>query len=54
MKLNWIFPGGGGRGRCKTNNLPLGEYGYFLELHILVLDINERRGVMEFSISTLY
>ena len=25
------FPGGKG---CKTKNLPLGEYGYFLELHI--------------------
>ena len=25
------FPGGGG---CKTKNLPWGEYGYFLELHI--------------------
>ena len=26
------FPGG--RGECKTKNLPWGEYGYFLELHI--------------------
>ena len=26
------FPGGRG---CKTKNLPWGEYGYFLELHIL-------------------
>ena len=25
------LPGGGG---CKTKNLPWGEYGYFLELHI--------------------
>ena len=23
----------GGRGGCKTKNLPWGEYGYFLELH---------------------
>ena len=23
-----------GRGGCKTKNLPWGEYGYFLELHI--------------------
>ena len=27
------FPGGGGGGGCKTKNLPVGEYGYFLELH---------------------
>ena len=32
MKLNWNFLGGG----IKTKNLPWGEYGYFLELHILV------------------
>ena len=31
MKLNWNFPGVLG---CKTKNLPWGEYGYFLELHI--------------------
>ena len=34
VKLTWNFPGGGGGG-CKTENLPWGEYGYFLELHIL-------------------
>ena len=28
------FPGGGGG--CKTKNLKLGEYGYFLELHTVV------------------
>ena len=32
MKLNWNFLGEGG---CKTKNLPWGEYGYFLELHII-------------------
>ena len=31
MKLNWNFPGGEG---VQNYNLPLGEYGYFLELHI--------------------
>ena len=31
-KFNWNFFRGGG---CKTKNLPLGEYGYFLELHIV-------------------
>ena len=31
MKLKRNFPGGGG---YKTKNLPWGEYGYFLELHI--------------------
>ena len=34
MKLNWNFLGGMGGGGCKTKNLPWGEYGYFLELHI--------------------
>ena len=33
MKINWKFLAGGGGG-CKTKNLPWGEYGYFLELHI--------------------
>ena len=32
MKINWNFLRGGGGG-CKTKNLPLGEYGYFVELH---------------------
>ena len=32
MKLNRNFFGGGGGG-TKQKNLPLGEYGYFLELH---------------------
>ena len=32
MKLDWNFPGGGGGGGFKTTN-PVGEYGYFLELH---------------------
>ena len=31
MKLNWNFWGDRG---CKTKNLPWGENGYFLELHI--------------------
>ena len=31
MIVNQNFLGGGG---CKTVNLPWGEYGYFLELHI--------------------
>ena len=26
-----------GEGRCKTRNLPWGEYGYFLEMHNLFL-----------------
>ena len=34
MKLNWNFLGVWG---CKTENLPWGEYGYFLELHIFNL-----------------
>ena len=33
MKLNWNFLGGAGDRECKTKNLPLGEHGYFLELH---------------------
>ena len=28
-----------GRGGCKTKNLPWGEYGYFMELHIVRLPI---------------
>ena len=31
MKLNWNFLGGEG---VQNKNLPWGEYGYFLELHI--------------------
>ena len=34
MKLNWNFPRGR-ESQCKTKNLLCGEYGYFLELHIL-------------------
>ena len=34
MKLNWNFLGGGGW--CKTKNLAWGEYGYFLELQIIM------------------
>ena len=38
MKINWNFLGGGGEGGgCKTKTLPWGEYGYFLELHIINL-----------------
>ena len=37
MKLNWNFLGGGGG--YKTKNLPWGEYGYFLELHILYFTV---------------
>ena len=41
MKLYWNFlergGGGGGGEECKTKKLPLGEYGYFLELHIIYL-----------------
>ena len=33
MKINWNFLGGGGG--AKQKNLPSGEYGYFLELHII-------------------
>ena len=36
-KQNWNFLGGGGRG-CRTKNFPWGEYGYFPELHNLILD----------------
>ena len=32
MKLNWNFLGGVG---VQNKNLPWGEYGYFLELHIV-------------------
>ena len=32
MKLNWNFLGGEG---VQNKNLPWGEYGYFLELHIM-------------------
>ena len=31
MKINWNFLGEGGGG-VQNKNLPLGEYGYFLEL----------------------
>ena len=34
MKLNWNFPGGGWGG-TKQKTFRGGEYGYFLELHIL-------------------
>ena len=37
MKINWNFLGGGGRGGANKKNLPWGEYGYFLELHITLL-----------------
>jgi len=40
MKLNWNFFGGG-RG-CKTKSLPWGEYGYFLELHIITCKTSVR------------
>ena len=33
-KLEFPGEGGGGEGGSKTKNLPWGEYGYFLELHI--------------------
>ena len=33
LKINWNFLGGR-RGGCKAKNLPWGEYGYLLELHI--------------------
>ena len=36
MKLNWNFLFGRG---CQTKNLPWGEYGYFLELHISLCQI---------------
>ena len=39
MKINWNFLGGG---RCKTKNLPWGEYGYFLELHNVLVGRNVR------------
>ena len=35
-EANLEFPGGGGGGGCKTKNLPWGEYGYFLEIHVLL------------------
>ena len=34
MKLNWNFLGGGGEG-VQKKKLSIGEYGYFLELHIM-------------------
>ena len=34
MRINWNFLRGG---ECKTKNLPWGEYGYFLELHIITI-----------------
>ena len=34
MKLNWNFLGGGGGGGGAKQNLPWGEYGYFLEQRI--------------------
>ena len=34
----------GGEGGCKTKNLPWGEYGYFLELHIYHLGEKSRVG----------
>ena len=45
MKINWNFLGGGGGGG-KTKNLPLGEHGYFLELHILELHVLRNGGSM--------
>jgi len=30
---------GGQGGGCKTKNLPWGKYGYFLELHIIIIII---------------
>ena len=37
MKLTGISGGGGGGGEGDANqkNLPWGEYGYFLEMHLL-------------------
>ena len=34
MKLNWNLLGGEG---VQTKNLPWGEYGYFLELHNIII-----------------
>ena len=36
MKLNWNFKRGGGW-RLRKKSLPWGRYGYFLELHILII-----------------
>ena len=46
MKLNETFLGGMGGGECKTKNLPWREYGYFLELHIQLIE-----GTIEFDSS---
>ena len=39
MKLNWNFLGGGGWGMQNKETFRGGEYGYFLELHIVFLKI---------------
>ena len=36
MKLNCNFLGGGGRGVAKPKTFHWGEYGYFLDLHIII------------------
>ena len=35
LEVKLAFSWGRGGGGCKTKNLPLGEYGYFLEPHIV-------------------
>ena len=51
MKINWNFLRGGG---CKAKKPSMGEYGYFLELHISPMTKYARFSIIQHLFSNVF